>query len=59
MLFLTRKTNETLVINNEITVRILEIRGERVRLGIDAPKDQPVHRGEVQNAILAGIHRGG
>jgi len=51
MLVLSRKKNESIVINNEITVVIVEIRGDKVRLGIEAPKDVPVHRREVYDAI--------
>lgn len=51
MLVLSRKKNEALVINDNITVTVLEIRGDKVRLGIDAPKTLPVHRGEVYAAI--------
>ena len=51
MLVLSRKKNESIVINNEITVTVVEIRGDKVRLGIVAPKLIPVHRQEVYNAI--------
>lgn len=51
MLVLSRKKNETIVINNDITVTVVEIRGDKVRLGIVAPKDVPVHRQEVYDAI--------
>jgi len=51
MLVLSRKKNESIVINNDITVTIVEIRGDKVRLGIVAPKDVPVHRQEVYDAI--------
>jgi carbon storage regulator len=47
MLVLTRKPGEDVVINNEITVRIIAIDGGKVRLGITAPRDVPVDRGEV------------
>jgi carbon storage regulator len=47
MLVLSRKTQEAIVINGEITVRIIEIRGNTVRLGIEAPKEIPVHRSEI------------
>lgn len=52
MLVLSRKKNESIVINNDITVTIVEIRGDKVRLGIVAPKEVPVHRQEVYEAIL-------
>src|SRR5262249_36900050 len=53
MLVLSRKKNESIVINNDITVTVVEIRGDKVRLGIVAPKDVPVHRQEVYDAIHA------
>ena len=52
MLVLSRKKNEGIVINDDIVVTIVEIRGDKVRLGIDAPRDVPVHRREVLDAIL-------
>lgn len=51
MLVLSRKRNEAIVINNEIVVTVIEIRGDKVRLGVEAPKDVPVHRQEVFEAI--------
>ena len=51
MLVLSRKKNESIVINNDITVTVVEIRGDKVRLGIVAPKTVPVHRQEVFDAI--------
>jgi len=51
MLVLSRKKNEQIVINDDIRVTIVEIRGDRVRLGVEAPKQVPVHRREVQDAI--------
>ena len=51
MLVLSRKKNESIVINDSITLVIVEIRGDKVRLGIDAPKDVTVHRKEVYDAI--------
>lgn len=51
MLVLARKKNESIVINNDITVTVVEIRGDKVRLGIVAPKNVPVHRQEVFEAI--------
>jgi carbon storage regulator len=51
MLVLSRKKNESIVINNDITIVIVEIRGDKVRLGIEAPKEVPVHRREVYDAI--------
>lgn len=51
MLALSRKKNEALIINNNIEVTVLEIKGEQVKLGISAPKDVPVYRKEVYAQI--------
>jgi carbon storage regulator len=51
MLVLSRKKNESIIINNDIVITIVEIRGDKVRLGIQAPKDVAVHREEVYEAI--------
>ena len=51
MLVLSRKKNESIIINDHITVTVIEIRGDKVRLGIEAPKDVSVHRREVYEAI--------
>ena len=51
MLVLSRKKNESIVINNDITIVVVEIRGDKVRLGIEAPKEVTVHRQEVYDAI--------
>lgn len=51
MLVLSRKKNESIVINDNIAVVVVEIRGDKVRLGIEAPKDVPVHRQEIYEAI--------
>lgn len=47
MLALSRKKNEALVINNNVEITVLEIRGEQVKLGISAPREVPVYRKEV------------
>jgi carbon storage regulator len=52
MLVLTRHKNEQIVIGNDITVTIVDVRGDKVRIGIEAPIDVPVHRREVYDAIL-------
>lgn len=52
MLVLSRKKNESIVINDDITIVVVEIRGDKVRLGVEAPKEVPVHRREVYEAIL-------
>jgi len=51
MLVLSRKKNESVVINDDITIVVVEIRGDKVRLGIEAPKECSVHRREVFDAI--------
>ncbi len=51
MLVLSRKVNEQIVVDGNITITIVDIRGDKVRLGISAPLDVPVHRGEVHDAI--------
>ena len=47
MLALTRKKGESLVINNNIEITVLEIRGDQIKIGIQAPKDVPIYRKEV------------
>jgi carbon storage regulator len=54
MLVLSRKRNESVVIAENIVITVVEVRGDKVRLGIQAPRDVPVHRSE----ILASIQRG-
>ena len=54
MLVLSRKKDESIVINNDITIVVVEIRGDKVRLGVEAPKEVPVHRREVFEAISRG-----
>ena len=51
MLVLTRKKNESIVINDTIKVTVVEIRGDKVRLGIEAPREVNVHRQEVYEQI--------
>ena len=51
MLVLTRKAGESVVIGDEVVVRVLEVRGDVVRVGIDAPRDVQVHRQEVYDAV--------
>lgn len=47
MLALTRKKGESLVVNNNIEITVLEIRGDQIKIGISAPKNVPVYRKEV------------
>jgi carbon storage regulator len=51
MLILTRRANETLTIGHDVTVTILGIKGNQVRIGINAPKSIPVHREEIYERI--------
>jgi len=51
MLVLTREKNESIVIGDGIVVTVVELRGDKVRLGISAPTQVPVHRQEVYDAI--------
>lgn len=51
MLVLSRHINESIIIGHDIIVTIIDIRGDKVRLGIDAPPDVPVHRQEIYEAI--------
>ncbi len=51
MLVLSRRRDESIIIGDEIVITIVDIRGDKVRLGIEAPKEIPVHRQEVYEAI--------
>jgi len=51
MLVLSRAKEESIVIDDKIVIKIIDVRGDKVRLGIDAPKAMPVHRKEIQDAI--------
>lgn len=53
MLVLSRKKNESIVVNDSIVITVVEIRGDKVRLGIEAPREVPIHRSEVHAAIVA------
>ncbi len=51
MLVLSRQRDESIIIGDNIVLTVVDIRGDKVRLGIDAPKEIPVHRQEVYEAI--------
>ena len=54
MLILARKKNETIRLGDVATVRVVEIRGDKVRLGVEAPKELSVHREEIHQQVVAG-----
>lgn len=51
MLVLSRKKDESIVIDDNIIITVVEIRGDKVRLGIQAPREVPIHRSEIHAAI--------
>jgi carbon storage regulator len=57
MLILTRKTTESINIGNDITITVLGVSGQQVRIGINAPKETPVHREEISQRIKAGLSK--
>jgi len=54
MLILTRRVGESLMIGEEITITVLGVKGNQVRIGVDAPRDVAVHREEIFNRIHDG-----
>lgn len=53
MLVLSRRINEDIHINHDIVIRVVSIQGDKVRIGIEAPREVSVHRGEVYAVIQA------
>lgn len=51
MLILTRRIGETINVGDDITITVLEVKGSQVRIGVNAPKDVPVHREEIYQRI--------
>ena len=56
MLILTRRVGETLMIGDDITVTVLGVKGNQVRVGVNAPRDVAVHREEIYQRIRSGDH---
>ena len=51
MLIISRKKNESIIINDDISVYVVEIRGDKVRLAVEAPKEVPVHKNEIYEML--------
>ena len=58
MLILTRRVGEAVMIGNEVTITVLGVKGNQVRIGINAPKDVAVHREEIFERIKRESHEG-
>ncbi|MEQ9394688.1 carbon storage regulator CsrA [Haliea sp.] len=54
MLILTRRVGESLMVGDDITITVLGVKGNQVRIGVNAPKDVAVHREEIYNRIQGG-----
>jgi len=59
MLILTRRVGETVMIGNDVTVTVLGVKGNQVRVGVNAPRDVAVHREEIFERIKREEHDGG
>jgi carbon storage regulator len=57
MLILTRKTSETLMVGDEVTVTVLGVKGNQVRIGVNAPREVAVHREEIYERIKSEERR--
>ncbi len=57
MLILTRRVGETLMIGDDVSVTVLAVKGNQIRLGVDAPKEVSVHREEIYQRIQTEGHR--
>lgn len=57
MLVLTRKTGEWITIGNDIRIRVVSMKGDHVQIGVEAPREVPVHRGEIFEQIRAELER--
>lgn len=53
MLVLSRRVGESIVIGNEVVVTVLDVRGDQIRVGVDAPRDVQIHREEVHRSLQA------
>ena len=58
MLILTRRVGESLMIGDDVTITVLGVKGNQVRIGVDAPKEVAVHREEILNRIENAAARG-
>lgn len=51
MLILSRRLGESVIVNNDIVITVVKVQGDKVRIGIEAPKEIPVHRKEIQEKV--------